>query len=94
MDRDRRIPPHLTDFAQAMQQVALACQVLQHIDWEGLYALMSDRDGMLVFRDPTLFRRVQADPQWAAKLGLVRAAADFTHAVRSIKTDLAEKRDG
>ncbi|MFT3972168.1 MAG: hypothetical protein QM699_01520 [Amaricoccus sp.] len=84
------IPGRLTDFAQAMQQVSLACQILQHVDWEGLYAVMSDRDGMLAFRDPTLFMRVHADPQWGAKLGLVKAAANFTHAVRAIKTDLAE----
>lgn len=87
---DRVVPVSMTDFAKAVQQIAMACQILQHTDWEGLFALMSDRDGMLAFRDPTLFNRVHADPQWGAKLGLVKAAADFIHAVRAIKSDLAE----
>lgn len=89
----RPIPAHLIDFAAAMEVVGVAYQLLQHFDWQDLHRTLSDADGMLVFRDPTLFRQIQADPQWGMKVSLVRAAADFTHAVRSAMPNAAQRTE-
>lgn len=89
---DEKIPLAETEFGQVVHGIAVARSLLAAWDVEGLHALMSDRDGMLAFRDPTLFLAVQGDPNWQAKCDLVEAAARFVRAVDLAVQKLGESK--
>lgn len=88
MGRSDKIPLSVTSFPQVAEAIATVFRILDVYDLDALHAALSDRDGTLSFRDPTLFLKIQADPQWQRKCDLVEAAAKFTRSVSAIISGL------
>ena len=92
MGRSDKIPLSATSYPDVAAAIAAVFRILDVYDLEALHDALSDRDGTLAFRDPTLFLKIQADPQWQTKCDLIEAAAKFTHSVGAIISTLELKK--